>query len=145
MLNFLENVVKDYEEGEVGFVLESLQEAEYDLREIEERGSVDQELLELVEDIVYAHKQKNYDDALLYTKMAIDVATLSCAEGYRYNKVGFETVQTELDEHVNTPIDADNVTEHIEWDMKYRKLKGRLTKLLIVDHRARFGKYALLD
>ena len=144
MLDFLENVVKKYEEGEVEFVLESLQEIEYDLREIEERGSVDQELLELVEDVMYAHKQKNYDDALLYTKMAIDVATLSCVEGYTYNEVGLNTVTEELDEHVNTPIDADNPTEHIEWDMKYRKLKGRLTKLLIANHRARFGKYALL-
>ena len=117
MLDFLENVVKKYEEGEVEFVLESLQEIEYDLREIEERGSVDQELLELVEDVMYAHKQKNYDDALLYTKMAIDVATLSCVKGYTYNEVGLNTVAEELDEHVNTPMYADNPTERIEWDM----------------------------
>ena len=68
MLNFLENVVTEYEAGEVGLVLESLQEAEYNLREIDERNSIEQELLELVEDIMYAHKNKNYDDALLYTK-----------------------------------------------------------------------------
>ena len=99
---------------------------------------------EFVDDIMYTHKKKNYDSALLFTKMAIDVATLPRVEGYRYNETGLNTVTDELDEHINTPIDPDNPIERIEWDMKYRKLQGRFTKLLIADHRARFGRYALM-
>ncbi len=144
MLEFLENGVRAYEEGEYELAFDCLEEAEYDLREIEERDSVDQELLEFVDDIMYTHKKKNYDGALLFTKMAIDVATLPRVEGYKYNGTGLNTVTDEIDEHTNTPIDPDNPIERIEWDMKYRKLQGRFTKLLVADHRARFGKYALM-
>ena len=144
MLYFLEEVVKAYQEGEKEIIFDCLQSAEFSLRVIEERNSVEQELLGFIDDIMYYHKEKNYDNALLFTKMAIDLATLPYVEGYRYNETGFNTVQAELDEHVDTPIDIDNDIECIEWDMKYRKLQGRLIELLIADHRARFGKHALL-
>ncbi len=144
MLSFLEDGVRAYEEGEYELAFDCLEEAEYDLREIEERDSADQELLEFIDDIMHTHKKKNYDSALLFTKMAIDVATLPCVEGCIYNETGLNTVTDEIDEHANTLIDPDNPVERIEWDMKYRKLQGRFTKLLIADHRARFGRYALM-
>ena len=140
MLDFLEDAVNAYYIGENEIAIDCIQEADYALREI----TAEQELLDLVNDIAYAHKHKNYSDALLYTKMAIDVATLTTVEGYRYNETGLNTVSVQINEHTNTPIDGDNPIECIEWDIKYRQLRGRLTKLLIADHRARFGKYALL-
>lgn len=144
MLYDLEEVVKAYQEGEKEIIFDCLQSAEFSLRVIEERNSVEQELLDLVDDIMYYHKEKNYDSALLYTKMAIDVATLNQVAGYEFNHVGSKTILTEIDNHVETPIDTDSVTERIEWDMKYRKLKERLMKNIIADHKARFGKHALL-
>ena len=144
MLNFLEDAVNAYYVDEHEIAIECIHEVDYALSEIEEPNSVEQELVDFVEDIVYAHKQKNYDDALLYAKMAIDLTTLPIVEGYRYNEAGLNTVSTEIDKHTNIPIDGDNPIECIEWDIKYRKLRGRLTKLLIADHRARFGEYALL-
>ncbi len=103
MLDFLEYAIVAYGEYEDELAFDCLEEAEYYLRESGERSSSYQELMKFINDIMYAHRQNDFDRASLYTKMAIDVATLPRLRGYVRNETGLKTAMNELDRHTNTP------------------------------------------
>ena len=139
LISFLEYAKHESETGDTMRAIDFIEEAEYELFECGKGDTKTDEAKGLIEDAKSSLKNEEQGKGCIFIGMAIDVLTLPGASNYVYNQVGMDTVSEEMDKLSDTEIDADNKIEVVQWHMDMRRLKERMMKLLVSDHKKRFN------
>ena len=132
MEKFLEIAIREIEQGEIDNAIDSLEEAEYAIREIE----ADEEVLELILDARDTLLVGDLEKGLLYTNFALDVLTLTECEGYEYGEDIPDLLKEMVELKARNPIGK---LQRIQHEIEVRRLEGKIVKTWTADHERRFG------